>query len=329
MPPASCTVIVAPQLAVAPMLKWTDRHCRYFLRLLSRHWWLYTEMITTNALLYGPRDRLLAHDPTEAPVALQLGGADPAALAECALMGEQAGYNAINLNVGCPSSRVQAGRFGACLMTEPLLVAECVAAMRARVTIPVTVKTRLGVDNYDSNEFLTRFITPVAAAGCNHFIIHARKAWLKGLSPRQNRDVPLLDYHRVYRIKRDFAHLDISINGGIETLTETEKQLMHVDGVMLGRAVYHNPYLLVHSNRRIFNDDYMPSRHQVINMLLPYIDRQLRQGRSVAAMTRHLLSFFQGQPGAKAWRRYLSNHTHLMGAGVEVISHALALVPEP
>lgn len=315
------------RLSVAPMMDWTDRDCRYLLRLISRHCLLYTEMVTTGALIHGDRERFLAHDQTEYPLALQLGGSEPDELAQCARMGEDAGYDEINLNVGCPSDRVQSGRFGACLMAEPELVAESVAAMQAVVQIPVTVKTRLGIDEHDSYEFLTDFINKVSAAGCEVFILHARKAWLKGLSPKENRDIPPLDYERVYQIKKDYPHLHIDINGGIHDLAQVTQHLEHVDGVMMGRAIYHNPYLLAEADDRIFGQPQSAlSRHDVIETMLPYIEQRMQQGRPLKSITRHLLGLFQGQPGARRWRRHLSENAHLPGAGINTLRDALALV---
>ncbi|HDZ16439.1 MAG TPA: tRNA dihydrouridine(20/20a) synthase DusA [Methylophaga aminisulfidivorans] len=315
------------KLSIAPMLDWTDRDCRYFLRLISKHALLYTEMVTTGALIHGDRERFLAHDHEESPLALQLGGSDPKALAECARMGEDAGYSEINLNVGCPSDRVQSGSFGACLMAEPKLVAESVAAMKNAVAIPVTVKTRLGIDEQDSYEFLSHFISQVSAAGCDYFILHARKAWLKGLSPKENRDVPPLDYQRVYQIKHDFPQLHIDINGGIQSLDEVKQHLEHVDGVMLGRAIYHNPYMLAEADEQIFDDKRaLLKRHEVIEAMLPYIEQRMAQGRPLKSITRHLLGLFQGQPGARKWRRHLSENAHLNDAGIHTLTDALKLV---
>ena len=287
-------------------------------------------MVTTGALIHGNnRERFLGHDMREYPLALQLGGSDPEALALCARMGEEAGYSEINLNVGCPSDRVQSGRFGACLMADPQLVAEGVEAMQSEVDIPVTVKTRLGIDKLDSYEFVSDFIAQVSEAGCEIFIMHARKAWLEGLSPKENRDIPPLEYERVYQLKQDFPHLHIDINGGIKTLDDVQQHLEHVDGVMIGREVYHNPYVLVEVDRRLFGDTHaIPSRHDIIQQMLPYIEQRMTQGRPVKSITRHLLGLFQGQAGAKSWRRYLSENAHLEGAGIEVIENALKLVPD-
>lgn len=318
------------RLAVAPMLDWTDRHCRYFFRLLSRRALLYTEMITTGAVLRGDRRRLLAHDPAEHPLALQLGGSDPDELARCALVAADFGYDEINLNIGCPSDRVQSGRFGACLMREPDLVADCVAALRAAVTLPVTVKTRIGVDDHDSFAALTDFVGRVAAGGCQVFILHARKAWLSGLSPKENREIPPLRHEVVHRLKRDFPDLTVILNGGLTTLDQIAEQLPKVDGVMIGRAFQENPYLLAQADCRFF-DPAAPtsSRHQVIQSLLPYVAGQLRQGTPLSRLIRPALNLFQGVVGARAWRRYLSEHAHRPSAGVEVVEAALRLVDDP
>lgn len=324
---AEFTLKQAHRLSVAPMLDWTNRDFRYFLRLISKHCLLYTEMVTTGALIHGDRERFLGHDISEYLLALQLGGSNPEDLAQCARYGQDAGYSEINLNVGCPSDRVQSGRFGACLMAEPKLVAECVAAMQAEVDIPITVKTRLGIDEQDSYEFLTDFVSQVAEAGCDVFILHARKAWLQGLSPKENRDVPPLDYQRVYQIKHDFPQLHIDINGGIHTLVDAQQHLKHVDGVMMGRAIYHDPYLLAETDSLLFEDNHsVPTRYQVIEQMLPYIEQRMTQGRPLKSITRHLLGLFQGQAGAKAWRRHLSENAHLKGAGIDVVQDALALV---
>ena len=316
-------------IAVAPMLDWTDRHYRYFIRLLSRHALLYTEMVTTGAILRGNRQRLLAHDPTEHPLALQLGGSDPAELARCARIAADWGYDEINLNVGCPSDRVQSGRFGACLMAEPDLVAECVAAMRVATDLPVTVKTRIGINERDSYQELTDFVRRVEAGGCTVFIVHARKAWLSGLSPKENREIPPLRYAVVHRLKRDFPELTIVLNGGLTTLEQVTEQLRQVDGAMIGRAAYENPYLLAEVDRRFFGSSAPPpNRHQVIRALLPYLEEQLRAGTPLPCMTRPILGLFQGIPGARAWRRLLSERAWRHGAGVEVVEAALERVVE-
>lgn len=318
------------RLCVAPMMDWTDRHDRYFLRLISRHTRLYTEMVTTGAILHGDRNYLLSYDPAEHPVALQLGGSEPAELARCARIAEEWGYAEVNLNVGCPSDRVQSGRFGACLMAEPELVAEGVAAMRAAVTIPVTVKTRIGIDKRDSYEELLRFVDGIARAGCQVFIIHARKAWLTGLSPKENREIPPLRYDVVHRLKADLPHLKIILNGGLISLEQIARQLTLLDGAMIGRAAYQNPYLLADVDRRFYGaTPPPPSRHQVIERFLPYVEAQLARGVPLTAMTRHIFGLFQGLPGARAWRRHLSEQAHRRGAGVEVIEAALRQVPKP
>lgn len=315
-----------PIIAVAPMMDWTDRHDRYFLRLIAPDIRLYTEMITAAALVRGKARYLLAFDPAEHPVALQLGGADPLQLAEAAKMGEAEGYDEINLNVGCPSDRVQSGRFGACLMLEPALVADCVASMQARVRLPVTVKCRIGVDHADSYDLLHQFIATVAQAGCQEFIIHARKAWLSGLSPKQNREIPPLSYETVYQIKRDFPSLSIILNGGLKTISAVSEQLPHVDGVMIGRAAYHQPYFLADLQRNFLKRRDILSRKEVIEQLFPYIHRQLQNKVKLTAITRHILGLFQGQRGAAAWRRYLSEQSHRRDAGLEVIENALTFV---
>ncbi len=281
-------------------------------------------MVTTGAILHGNRDRHLQFNQTEHPVALQLGGSNPADLAECAKIAADYGYDEINLNVGCPSDRVQNGRFGACLMAEPELVAECVAAMRQAVSMPVTVKSRIGIDDRDSYDELRHFIQTVAAAGCETFIIHARKAWLSGLSPKQNRDVPPLRYDVVFQLKQEFSMLKIVINGGIESLDSSLDLLTQVDGVMLGREVYHNPYLLAEVDRRLFNDEHpIQSRQETVLAMLPYIEQQLQQGVRLHCIARHMLGLFHGVDGARAWRRHLSENATRFGAGSQVILDAL------
>lgn len=309
------------------MLDWTDRHCRYFLRLLTRHTLLYTEMITTAAILHGERDRQLAFHDAEQPVALQLGGSDPVELAECTRIGADYGYAEINLNVGCPSDRVQSGRFGACLMAEPQLVADCVSAMVQAVSIPVTVKTRIGIDDMDSYDGLCRFVETVAASGCRVFVIHARKAYLQGLSPKENRTVPPLRYDYAWQLKRDFPELEIIVNGGITTLDEVADHLQRVDGVMLGRAAYHDPWLLADVDRRFYDDAHaVPERGDVVRLMLPYIERELNAGTQLKHITRHMLGLFQGMPGARKWRRHLSENAHLPGADSRVLMAALQQV---
>jgi tRNA-dihydrouridine synthase A len=314
-------------VCVAPMLDWTDRHCRYFLRLISQHAVLYSEMVTTGAILHGDRDRHLLFNDEEQPLALQLGGSDPDALTECAKIAEDYGYNEINLNVGCPSDRVQSGRFGVCLMNEPELVAGCVHSMQSAVSIPVTVKSRIGVDDNDSYEALSKFVEITSLAGCRTFIIHARKAWLKGLSPKENREIPPLCYEMVQRVKEDFPELGIIINGGVDSLMKITEQLVRVDGVMIGREAYHNPWILSELDALFYGGmDSKQSRHEVIERFLPYAESQLRKGVRLHSMTRHLLGLFHGEPGARAWRRYLSENANKEDAGLEVLVNALALV---
>ena len=308
------------------MMEWTDRHCRYFMRLMSPCALLYTEMVTAAAVVHGDRARLLGFDPAEQPVALQLGGSDPAQLAEAARIGEGFGYREINLNIGCPSDRVQSGRFGACLMAEPDLVARCVDAMQDAAGVPVTVKCRIGIDNQDAEQDLDRFVSAVADAGCRTFIVHARKAWLEGLSPKENRDVPPLDHDRVHRLKRKFSGLEICINGGIETVAEAEDHLAFVDGVMMGRAAYHNPYLLAEVDARIFGEGGGPARNRedVLDRYIPYAERELARGTRLHHLTRHILGLYHGQPGARAFRRRLSEEGARSDAGIEVLKECLA-----
>jgi tRNA-dihydrouridine synthase A len=311
------------RLSIAPMMDWTDRHERYFLRLIAGRALLYTEMIPTGAILRDAA-RFLRFDPAEHPVALQLGGCDPDELARCAELGASWGYDEINLNVGCPSDRVQNARFGACLMAEPDLVAACVRAMRAASEAPVTVKTRIGIDERDSFDFLCAFVEAVAAAGCRTLILHARKAWLSGLSPKQNREVPPLRYEVVHRVKSDFPELEIIANGGIRTLEQAQAQLRHVDGVMIGREAYENPYVLAEWERALFDvGEPAPSRIEIARRLLPYIEREQAAGTPLPAITRHILGLFNGLPGARAWRRHLSEAARRPGAGSEVVLEAL------
>ncbi len=317
------------RLSVAPMLDWTDRHCRYFHRLLSQQTLLYTEMVTTGAIIHGKGD-FLAYNQQEHPLALQLGGSNPQDLARCAKLAEERGYDEVNLNVGCPSDRVQNGRFGACLMAEPELVAECVAEMKAVVNIPVTVKTRIGIDEQDSYEFLTAFVSTVAEkGGCEQFTIHARKAWLSGLSPKQNREIPPLDYPRAYQIKKDFPDLVIAVNGGIKTLEEAKLHLEHLDGVMVGREAYQNPYILAEVDQQLFGSKApVKKRRQIVEEMYPYIEQQLSQGSYLGHITRHMLGLFQNMPGARQWRRYISENAHKPGSGIEVVQAALAKIPQ-
>jgi len=313
--------------SVAPMLDWTDRHCRYFLRQISQHALLYTEMVTTGAILHGDANRHLAFDKAEHPVAVQLGGSKPADLARCSKICEDFGYDEINLNVGCPSDRVKSGSFGACLMAEPELVRDCIGSMINAVDVPVTVKHRIGIDRDDSLEQLLRFVDIVQQSGCRTFIIHARKAWLDGLSPKENRDVPPLRYDVVYQIKQQHPELEIIINGGIKTLDEAAEHLQHVDGVMLGRAIYQDPWLLADVDRRFYQQDNPLSEpQQAIDKLIPYIESHLADGRALKHITRHLLGLFQGMPGAKLWRRHLSENAYKADAGIEVLLEAMAKI---
>ncbi|MBO7914505.1 tRNA dihydrouridine(20/20a) synthase DusA [Vibrio splendidus] len=317
------------RLSVAPMLDWTDRHCRYFHRLLSQQTLLYTEMITTGAILHGKGD-FLEYNEQEHPLALQLGGSNPVDLAACAKLAGERGYDEINLNVGCPSDRVQNGRFGACLMAEPELVADCVSAMKEVTDIPITVKTRIGIDDQDSYEFLTKFVSTVSEkGGCEQFTIHARKAWLSGLSPKENREIPPLDYDRAYQIKKDFSDLVIAVNGGVTTLEQTKEHLQHLDGVMIGREAYHSPFILAEVDQQIFGlDTPIKKRSQVVEEMYPYIERELSNGASLGHISRHMLGLFQSMPGARQWRRYISENAHKKGAGIEVMQTALAKIPK-
>lgn len=318
------------RFSVAPMLDWTDRHYRYFARLLSQETLLYTEMVTTGAILFGKnRDRFLAYNEQEHPIALQLGGGNPEELAKCAAIATEYGYDEINLNVGCPSDRVQNNMIGACLMAHGDLVAECIAAMQASTDKVVTVKCRIGIDDQEPETILPEFINTIAATGCNSFTIHARKAWLQGLSPKENREVPPLDYDLVYRIKQQHPELEIAINGGIKTFDEIEQHLQYVDGVMVGREAYQNPYLLAEIDQKLFNSERpVISRHNAVEAMLPYIEQQLSQGCYLGQITRHMLGIFQGCPGGRKFRRHISENAHKSGAGLEVVQQALALVSE-
>jgi len=315
------------RFCIAPMMDWTDRHCRLFHRLLTRRALIYTEMVTTGAVLHGDRERLIGFDPAEQPVALQLGGCDPAALARCARIGADFGYIEINLNIGCPSERVQEGRFGACLMAEPALVADCVAAMKAAVAIPVTVKCRIGIDAQNPEVALEAFATAVKAAGVDALIVHARKAWLSGLSPRENRDVPPLDYDLVFRLKAAHPRLSIVINGGITTVETARELLARVDGVMMGRAAYQEPWRLLAVDPLLFGEAAPYANPKAAAYaLMPYVERELSRGLRLHAMTRHLLGLFHGVPGARAFRRHLATEAVKPGASAEVLAEALALV---
>ena len=311
------------------MMDWTDRHCRVFHRGLTQRALLYTEMVTTGAVLNGDRERLLGYDPTEHPVALQLGGSEPADLAEAARIGASMGYDEINLNVGCPSDRVQSGRFGACLMREPALVADCMAAILAAVNVPATVKCRIGVDDQDPAQSLFDLVDRCADVGVRTVVVHARKAWLSGLSPKENRDIPPLDYPLVYRLKAERPALTVVINGGIGSLDEAEQHLAHVDGVMLGRAAYHEPGLLGEADRRIFEDSPGDvSAEAAVARYRPYVARQLEAGVNLAPLIKPMLGLFHGQPGARSWRRILTVESVRAGAGVEVIDRALSAIAE-
>ena len=310
-------------LSVAPMMDWTDRHCRYFHRLLAPSALLYTEMVTTGAIIHGDVDRHLAYNPEEHPVALQLGGSEPADLANCARIAEKYGYDEINLNVGCPSDRVQRGSFGACLMLEPLLVRDCMSAMLDAVDIPVTIKTRLGVDDHESYQFMSDFVGTVAESGCTVFIMHARKAFLEGLSPKQNRDVPPLHYDWVYRLKKESPDLEVVINGGINSIADVKSHLDHVDGVMLGRAAYQSPWILAECQQQLF-DEVAISRESVVEAMSEYVERQVSKGTAVKHISRHLLGLFQGLPGAKVWRRYLSENAFRDDNNTDLLRQALS-----
>jgi tRNA-dihydrouridine synthase A len=317
------------RFSVAPMMECTDRFYRYFARLLTRRALFYTEMITTGAALYGDRARILGFDPFEHPVALQLGGADPAAMADCARLAQDLGYDEVNINCGCPSDRVQAGRFGACLMAEPETVAACVAAMRRAAAIPVTVKTRIGIDARDSYEHLADFVRRVAEAGCTVFAIHARKAWLQGLSPKENREIPPLSYETVYRLKADFPALTIILNGGMKSLDEAAAHVGAgtLDGVMIGRAAYETPYILAEVDRRLFGDaGPAPTRAEAVRAYLPFAARMLGEGVPLGPIAKPLIPLFHGQPGGRLWRRHLAERVHKAGAGLEVLESGLAIV---
>ncbi|NWG25144.1 MAG: tRNA dihydrouridine(20/20a) synthase DusA [Pseudorhodoplanes sp.] len=317
----------AHRFCIAPMMDWTDRHCRFFHRLLTRRALLYTEMVTTGAVLHGDRARLLGFDPAERPVALQLGGSDPRDLARCARIAEDFGYAEVNLNVGCPSDRVQEGRFGACLMAEPQLVGDCIAGMKATVKIPVTVKCRIGIDNQDPEAALDALTASVKSAGVDALIVHARKAWLEGLSPRENRDVPPLDYERVYRLKKANPGIEIAINGGVLSVEEAAEHLRHVDGVMMGRAAYQEPWRLLAVDPQIFGEQApFASPRAALEALIPYVSQELARGTRLHAMTRHVLGLFRGVPGARAFRRHLSTEAVKPLAGMDVLREAMALI---
>jgi tRNA-dihydrouridine synthase A len=314
-------------LSVAPMMDCTDRHFRYFMRQITRRTLLYTEMIVTAAILHGDREKLLGFSPEEKPLSLQLGGDNPKELAECARIAEDMGYDELNLNVGCPSSRVQNGNFGACLMAHPEKVALAIEAMQKAVAIPVTVKHRIGIDDRDRYEDMAHFVRIVEQAGCRHFIVHARKAWLQGLSPKENRTIPPLRYEDVYRLKQEFPHLFIDINGGIKTLEQVREQLKYVDAVMVGRAAYDNPFLFANCDRDFYGENVTPpTRREVVEAMIPYIDYWLAKGWKLHAITRHMLELFAGVPGSKAWKRYISDRVHLSNASSQLLLDALSVI---
>ena len=315
-----------PLISVAPMMDYTDRHFRYVIRQMTKKTLLYTEMITTQAIIHGDRHKLLDFSAEEKPVALQLGGDNPQDLAKCAKIGADWGYDEINLNVGCPSARVQSGNFGACLMASPDLVAQCVEAMQSKVNIPITVKHRIGIDHQDQYEDMKNFVGIVSQAGCQRFIVHARKAWLQGLNPKQNREIPPLRYHDVYQLKRDFPHLKIDINGGITTLEQAQEHLQFVDGVMIGRAAYDNPYLFAFVDRDIYHEDVtILTREEIIRSLYPYIDFWASRNVKLNSIMRHLLQIFAKEAGSKVWKRYLSENGNDFNLGSEVVEQALKL----
>jgi tRNA-dihydrouridine synthase A len=325
--------MISRVVSIAPMMGWTDRHARYFLRLITRYSLLYTEMVNTGALLHntqkvGAQKRLLAFHASEHPLALQLGGSDPQALALCALMVEDAGFDEVNLNVGCPSDRVKSGNFVACLMAQPELVADSVFAMKSKVSIPVTVKCRIGIDDMESYQSLEHFINIVAEGGCDTFIVHARKAWLKGLSPKQNREIPPLKYDYVYRLKSEKPELNIVLNGGIKTIEDVQQQLQHVDGVMIGREAYNNPYMLASVDQGVYHDTdaAIKSREEIVYQMCDYIDGEITKGTRLHSITRHILGLYQGCRGARAWRRYLSENSHRPDADSSVVKAALTKV---
>lgn len=320
---------MAASVSVAPMMDWTDRHCRYFMRLLSPSAFLYTEMVTAAAIHHGDADRFLRFNDEEHPLALQLGGSNPDWMASATAKADGYGYDEININVGCPSDKVQSGQFGACLMATPDVVAECYQAMLRETDIPITVKTRIGIDDQDSYEFLTTFIERLMNVGCNKFVVHARIAILDGLSPKDNRTIPPLNYERVFRLKHDYPDLEIVINGGLADLAQVDDVLQHVDGAMIGRQAYHQPYFLAELEHH-FNPDWaLPERGDIVEQMLPYIDAVRTEEVPLNSVTRHMLGLFAGQPGARSWRRYISEHAHREGAGSEVLVNALARVPGP
>ncbi len=323
----SALASVAKTLSVAPMMDWTDRHDRYFLRLFNPHVRLYTEMVTTGALIHGDRERFLKFDGSEHPLALQLGGSNPEDLAICTKMAEDWGYDEVNLNVGCPSDRVQQNKIGACLMAEPALVAECIATMQAAVKIPVTVKHRIGIDDLDDYEHLVRFVETVAKTGCQTFIVHARIALLAGLSPKENREIPPLRYDDVYRLKQEFPQLTIHLNGGVKTVAEIQRHWQHTDGVMVGREAYHNPWLLAEA-LPLFGEPMQHTRESMLEAYMEFMARELAAGVPLTQMTRHILGLYQGQAGARRWRQHISENAHRKGATLDVVRQAANFVRE-
>lgn len=319
--------LMTANISVAPMMDWTDRHCRYFMRLLSPSAFLYTEMVTAAAIHHGDSERFLRFNDDEHPLALQLGGSDPQWMASATSKAHDYGYDEININVGCPSDKVQSGQFGACLMASPDTVAECYRAMSDVTDIPITVKTRIGINDLDSYEFLVNFVEPLIAAGCQKFIIHARIAILDGLSPKENRMVPPLNYDRVYRLKRDFPDLEIVINGGLADIAQVEQVLQYLDGAMIGRQAYHQPYFLAELEQHFNPQNSLPDRRDIVDQMLPYIDEVLRGGEPLGRITRHMLGLYAGQLGARAWRRSISENAHREGAGSEVLINALNAMP--
>jgi len=318
--------IVSP-ISVAPMMDWTDRHCRYFMRLLSPSAFLYTEMVTAAAIHHGDADRFLRFNDEEHPLALQLGGSEPEWMASATAKADAYGYDEININVGCPSDKVQSGQFGACLMARPDTVSECYRAMLAETDIPITVKTRIGIDEQNSYEFLKGFIEPLMDAGCRKFIVHARIAILDGLSPKDNRSIPPLDYERVYQLKRDYPELVIVLNGGLADIKQLDDALQHVDGAMIGRQAYHQPYFLAELEHHMNPRQPLPERQEIVEKMLPYVESVLNDGEPLGRVTRHMLGLFAGQPGARAWRRHISENAHREGAGTEVLINALNAMP--
>ncbi|MCH8867649.1 MAG: tRNA dihydrouridine(20/20a) synthase DusA [Proteobacteria bacterium] len=315
------------KISIAPMMDWTDRHCRYFMRLLSPSCMLYTEMVTAAAIDRGDVAKLLRYDESEHPIALQLGGNDPAMMTQAAQRAEEFGYDEININIGCPSDRVISGQFGACLMRTPDIVAACYRSMRDAVDVPVTIKNRIGIDDHDSYEFLENFVETLSAAGCSKFVVHARIAILGGMSPKDNRSVPPLNYERVFRLKREHPELEIVLNGGVQDIEQIDELLQQIDGVMIGRQAYHHPYFLVEIEHHFRPEWPMPDRQTIVERMLPYIEEQLAEGERLSRITRHMLGLFAGQPGARAWRRHLSENDHKDGAGVGVILDALKTMP--